>query len=92
MFKPLGNTFEIEPLKIDKVIFQEKDSLIEAGKVIALGHAYDQTISGGVNIGDIIYFQGWGCNQTPLDPEGKTHWVVTNDEKIIQGKWITANV
>lgn len=82
MFKVPANKVEIEPLKLDKIISQEKDSLIEAGKVLQVGEGVTY-----VKEGDQIYFEGWGCTQTPPDPEGKTHWVLWMNEKVILGKY-----
>lgn len=82
MFKPIGYKVEIEPYKVDKVIFQEKDSLIEVGKVITLP---ENTTNINVKIGDILFFEGWGCTQTEEDPDGNKHWIVSLDEKVIKG-------
>ena len=89
MFKVHPKKIEIEPLKVDTIIDREKDKLIEAGKVIQIGDYVNDFINpeSNINIGDILYFEGWGCTQTPPDPEGKTHWVVWVDEKVILGKY-----
>ena len=85
MFRPVfSNQVEIEPFKLDKVIFQEKDDLIETGKIVSFKNELSAK-DYGLKVGDIIFFEGWGCTQTEVDPEGKKHWVVLLDEKIVKG-------
>ncbi len=84
MFKPAYNYIEIEPFKVDKVIFQEKDSLVESGRILRIG---ESCMNYSYKVGDILYFQGYGCIQSEPDLEGNRHWVVMMDRNVILGAY-----
>lgn len=84
-FSPPKNKVEIEPIEDSKIIDRgDRRVFREGGKVISVGE--DVTY---VKPGDFLYFEDWGCTQTTPDPEGKTHWIVWVDEKVILGKYET---
>lgn len=78
-FIPFYNKIEVKPFKKESVIVQADESLIEVGEVVAIGERVTF-----VKVGDIIYFDSWGCTKT--DYNGEVHYVVPEDSNIILGK------
>ncbi len=79
-FIPYDDKIEIEPFSISKIIKSEETSLIEAGKVVAVGSKVTF-----VKVGDTLYFDSWGCSKTP-EREGKRHYLVAETSAVILGK------
>lgn len=79
-FIPFRDKIEIEPFKVQGIIHTEETSLIERGRVVAVGS--DVTF---VKEGDVIYFDSWGCSKTP-EVDGKRHYIITEKTDVILGK------
>jgi len=79
-FIPYKDKIEVDPFKATKIIKSEEVSLIEMGKVVAVGS--DVTF---VKVGDILYFDSWGCSKTP-EVDGKRHYLVAELSSVILGK------
>ena len=80
MFVPYYDKIQIKPLDKKTVIQSQDKNLQERGEVIAVGR--DVTF---VEIGDILYFDSWGCSTTP-EIDGVQHYVVSESSQVILGK------
>lgn len=80
-FIPHPLKVEIKPHKKERIILAQDENLIEAGEVISVG---DQVTF--LKVGDIVFFDGWGCSKTP-DVNGIIHYVLSVNEDVILGKY-----
>ncbi len=78
-FTPSYGKIEIEPLKKDGPILSHEDTLLEAGRIIAVGEysAY--------SVGYIIYFDSWACAKTAPDSQGNVHYILPDNKDVILG-------
>lgn len=82
MFKPFTGRVQFEPLKQESIIANDRDSLVESGKVIAVGNNIDANFP--VKEGDTIYFLAHWAEEAK-DVEGNSYWTVAWNEKAIMG-------
>lgn len=80
-FIPYYDKIVVEPIKQKTVIVSDSGNLQEKGKVIAVGECVDF-----VKVGDIIYFDAWGCGKTSPTEDGVEYYVVSDDSRVILGK------
>lgn len=78
-FTPFTGRVQFEPIKQESVILNDKDSLVEAGTVVAIGEGVIN-----LSIGDIIYFLAYGAEEAK-DKEGNSYYTVLWDKKYIMG-------
>lgn len=79
-FTPGPGRIWFEPIKKEEVIMSDKNEVIEAGRLLAATMIGDVTLAEGA----IIFFLGWGAEETP-EYEGKKYWTVRNDPAFIMG-------
>lgn len=79
-FIPYYDKIQVKPFTQDSIILSQEETLIEAGEVVAIGSQV-----GFVKVGDIIYFDAWGCSKTP-EIDGERHYVVPEKSQLILGK------
>ena len=82
-FRPFSTYYcEIKPLEKSKVILSEDKDYIDAGEIIGLPE-----IDTGykIKVGDIIFFEAYGCYITTDEVDGQKHYLVPIDSKIIKG-------
>jgi co-chaperonin GroES (HSP10) len=77
--KPFGNQILIEPIEKEQVLVQQKATLCEYGKVLAIGDDVQN-----VKVGDVIAFLVWGVNFLEIDD--KIYHFVAEDPRFILGK------
>lgn len=78
-FIPFTGRVQFEQIKQESVILNDKDSLVEAGTVVAVGEGVNT-----VKAGDTIYFLAYGAEEAK-DKEGNSYWTVLWDKKFIMG-------
>lgn len=81
-FVPYPKKIHFEPIEKDDIIANDRDMVIEAGKVIGVGE--------GVTFckeGDVIFFLAYGAEETP-EVDGKTYWTVADDSRFLMGKYV----
>jgi len=79
-FIPYFDKIQVMPFKQDSIIMSQDENLIEAGEVVAIGEQVTF-----VKVGDIVYFDSWGCSKTP-EIDGVRHYVVPEKSELILGK------
>lgn len=80
-FKPFtGNHVEIKPIE-KKGVIQQENNYINAGEIVTLSNS-DSGF--GLKIGDIIFFESYGCYQTTDQVDGQIHYIVTLDKDIVK--------
>lgn len=79
-FTPYIGKIWFEPIKQDDIIANDRDTVVEAGKVIGVGDGVAF-----VKEGDTVFFLSYGAEETP-EIDGKTYWTVANDTRFIMGK------
>lgn len=80
MFRPYKNRIEIKPYKADSILPEEDRPIIECGEVVSVGEGVD-----GIKIGDIIFFDQYGCTKT-CEKDGIIHYTVYVSDATILGK------
>jgi len=80
-FIPHADKIEFSPLKQDSILADDKDTMVEAGTVVAVGANVKS-----VEVGDIIAFLSYGAEQTP-EVEGEKHWTVRDCPEFLMGYW-----
>lgn len=81
-FIPYYDKVIIEPLTKGGIIRTgEAESLQEKGRVIAVGDKVSF-----LKVGNIVYFDSYGCSKTPADSEGKEYYVLFESSPVIFGK------
>jgi hypothetical protein len=78
-FIPFTGKIHFEPIKSDSIFANDKDSLVEAGKVIAVGAGVTE-----VQPNDIIFFLGYGAEETP-EFNGEKYWTVACVPEFLMG-------
>lgn len=81
-FTPYIGKIWFEPIKKDDIIANDRDTVIEAGKVLGIGE--------GVTFckeGDTIFFLAYGAEETP-EVDGKTYWTVRDCPEFLMGKYV----
>lgn len=80
IFIPHYSKIHFEPIKKGSIIADDKESVIEAGKVISVGEHVMF-----VKPGDTVFFLNYGAEQTP-EIDGESYWTVACDDRFIMGK------
>ena len=79
-FRPFEFNYEIKPVE-KKGIIQQDNNFIEAGEVITLPKVHSNRLK----VGDVIFFESYGCYKTTDQVDGTIHYVVVDDYNIIKG-------
>lgn len=78
-FRPSLNRIEVKPTGSKTLIETGKESFVESGEIVSINGPID------LNIGDIVYFESYGCVKTAPDSTGKIHYIINLTQDIIIG-------
>lgn len=79
-FIPYPGKIHFLPIKQESIIASDKDTLVEAGKVISVGEGVTF-----VKPGDTVFFLVYGAEETP-EMDGEKFWTVADDPRFMMGK------
>lgn len=76
--RPFGKNVLIEPTVREQILVSEQGSLLEYGKIIAIGDEVTK-----IKIGDVVGFLVWGIQK--LEVDDKTYYFLPESSDFILG-------